>query len=345
MLRRIIKFSALTCILAAIAHLALSTNTASATAGSSGPACGSATPGSGDSKGVDGHSSSVQTNNWAVIINTSRYWYNYRHSANALTFYSVAKRLGIPDERIVLMLSEDFACNPRNAMPGTEYNSGDNSRVNLYNTDIEVDFRGDDVSVETFIRVLTGRQASSTPRSKRLLTDEHSNIFIYMTGHGGFEFLKFQDWEVLSSKDLADAFEQMALQRRYRRIMFVTDTCQAGTLANQFRSPEVTSIGCSRKDENSLSHHGDRFIGVNVIDRFTHHAYQFLDKVEPYSEKTFEDLLKTLIYDKTGSNYDLRTDLSTVPVNSTKIVDFLGSSGTRTLQFMNTPFAIRSSLG
>lgn len=38
------------------------------------------------------------------------------------------------------------------------------------------------VTVENFIRVLTGRLPPSTPRSKRLLTDEHSNVLVYMTG-------------------------------------------------------------------------------------------------------------------------------------------------------------------
>ena len=32
------------------------------------------------------------------------------------------KRLGIPDERIILMLAEDHACTPRNARPGTIFN-------------------------------------------------------------------------------------------------------------------------------------------------------------------------------------------------------------------------------
>ena len=34
-------------------------------------------------------------------------------------------------------------------------------------------------------------------------------------GHGGDEFLKFQDAEELSSYDIADAFEQMWQKRRY----------------------------------------------------------------------------------------------------------------------------------
>lgn len=56
---------------------------------------------------------------------------------------------------------------------------------------------------------------SSIPRSKRLLSDERSNIFIYMTGHGGNEFLKFQDNEEISAFDIADAFEQMYQKKRY----------------------------------------------------------------------------------------------------------------------------------
>ena len=86
------------------------------------------------------------------------------------------------------------------------------------------------------------------PRSKRLLSDARSNVLVYMTGHGGDEFLKFQDqvlprtplWVYtqtshvrpvyrivpahapclaqveVSSMDIADALAQMAEKHRYR---------------------------------------------------------------------------------------------------------------------------------
>ena len=57
--------------------------------------------------------SSKHTNNWAVIVDTSRFWFNYRHAANVLSIYRSVKRLGIPDSHIILMLSDDMACNPR----------------------------------------------------------------------------------------------------------------------------------------------------------------------------------------------------------------------------------------
>lgn len=70
------------------------------------------------------------------------------------------------------------------------------------------------MTVENFIRLLTGRLPEGTPRSKRLLTDDRSNILIYMTGHGGDGFLKFQDAEEITSIELADAFEQMWQKQR-----------------------------------------------------------------------------------------------------------------------------------
>jgi glycosylphosphatidylinositol transamidase (GPIT) subunit GPI8 len=46
------------------------------------------------------------------------------------------------------------------------------------------------------------------------MTDERSNILVYMTGHGGDEFLKFQDAEEISAFDLADAFQTMWAKKR-----------------------------------------------------------------------------------------------------------------------------------
>lgn len=39
------------------------------------------------------------TNNWAVLVDTSRFWFNYRHVANVLSIYRTVKRLGIPDSQ------------------------------------------------------------------------------------------------------------------------------------------------------------------------------------------------------------------------------------------------------
>lgn len=83
--------------------------------------------------------------------------------------------------QIIVMLADDMACNSRNPRPGTVYGDAE-EHINLYGTNVEVDYRGYEVTVENFIRLLTGRLPPATPRNKRLLTDHRSNILIYMTG-------------------------------------------------------------------------------------------------------------------------------------------------------------------
>jgi phosphatidylinositol glycan class K len=133
--------------------------------------------------------------------------------ANTLAMYRTIKRLGVPDSNIILMLADDVSCNARNSFPAQVYANKDR-RLDLYGDGIEVDYRGYEVTVESFLRLLTGRQPAYTPPSKRLLTDASSNVFLYMTGHGGNEFLKFQDNEEVSAFDIADAIEQMSEKRR-----------------------------------------------------------------------------------------------------------------------------------
>lgn len=82
-------------------------------------------------------------------MDTSRFWNNYRHIANALSLYHSVKRLGIPDSQvcdggviirgwrpdlyepqIILMLADQMPCNARNCFPGEVFNSR-SQKINL----------------------------------------------------------------------------------------------------------------------------------------------------------------------------------------------------------------------
>ena len=100
-----------------------------------------------------------------------------------LSIYRSVKRLGIPDSQIILMVADDMACNPRNPRPATVFNN-QNQQIDVYGDDVEVgvskcsffilfysylnivqvDYRGYEVTVESFVRLLTGRLPESTPR-------------------------------------------------------------------------------------------------------------------------------------------------------------------------------------
>ncbi|KAH7383272.1 peptidase C13 family-domain-containing protein [Pyrenochaeta sp. MPI-SDFR-AT-0127] len=269
------------------------------------------------------------TSNWAVLVSTSRFWFNYRHLANVLSLYRTVKRLGIPDSQIILMLPDDMACNPRNAFPGTVYNNADRA-LDLYGDNIEVDYRGYEVTVENFIRLMTDRVGEDMPRSKRLMTDERSNILVYMTGHGGNEFLKFQDAEEISAFDLADAFGQMWEKKRYHELLFMIDTCQANTMYSKFYSPNILATGSSEIDQSSYSHHADNDVGVAVIDRYTYYNLEFLETQvrDPTSKLTMGDLFDSYDEEKIHSHPGIRYDLfggGEETARNRKVMDFFGN--------------------
>lgn len=268
--------------------------------------------------------SSGHTNNWAVLVCTSRFWFNYRHVANTLSVYRSVKRLGIPDSHIVLMLADDMACNHRNPKPATVF-SHKNMELNVYGDDVEVDYRGYEVTVENFLRVLTGRLPPSTPRSKRLLSDDRSNILIYLTGHGGNGFLKFQDSEEISNVELADAFEQMWQKRRYNELLFIIDTCQGASMYERFYSPNIMALASSQVGEDSLSHQPDLAIGVHLMDRYTFYMLEFLEDIHPASKTNMNDLFKVCPKSQCVSTPGHRTDLFLRDPGSVLITDFFGS--------------------
>jgi len=83
--------------------------------------------------------------------------------------YRTVKRLGIPDSNIILMLADDAACNTRNKFPATVY-ANPGRHLDLYGDNIEVDYRGYEVTVENFIRLLTGETAFLPKASRQSLT-------------------------------------------------------------------------------------------------------------------------------------------------------------------------------
>ncbi len=282
--------------------------------------------------------SSGHANNWAVLVCTSAFWFNYRHVANVLSVYRMAKSLGIPDDHIILMLADDMACNGRNIFQGQVFGGLDRS-LNLYGEDVEVDYRGCEVTVEMFIRLLTSKDARlyivylyiidrlppDFPKSKRLLTDSGSNILVFMTGHGGDNFLKFQDSEEINAYDLADAFEEMWTMNRYNEILFVIDTCQASTMFERFRSPNIMAISSSARGESSYSYHVDDDLGVAIIDRFTYSLLNYLRDLNMHSKKTIQNFMDSLDLHFLGSTPELRDNFFNRPASKVKLVDFFGN--------------------
>ena len=84
------------------------------------------------------------------------------------------KRLGIPDSNIILMLADDAACNSRNHFPGCVFANRGHA-LDLYGENIEVDYRGYEVTVQNFLRLLTGMLSALVVSRFLTLSDRDEN--------------------------------------------------------------------------------------------------------------------------------------------------------------------------
>ena len=222
-------------------------------------------------------SQALTGNNWAVIVCSSRYWFNYRHFVNALSIYRTLKDRGYDDEHIIFMSSMEPACDHRNPYVGEIYATRSDSKDDIYGNYTEIDYKGVECNVGSFMRLLTGRVSPHTPASKLLMSDENSNVLIYLTGHGGDEFLKFHDSQELSSQDMAYVLKEMKLKRRFKSILLIVDTCQASTFANSIDTSNVYTLASSLKGENSYAYETNTDLAVAVTDRFTYALVEYLN--------------------------------------------------------------------
>ena len=191
------------------------------------------------------------------------------------------------------MLADNIACNMRNPyrvqiLPrGTSSKKEEKEGIEDLMKNVQVDYSGTDVTVDAFLRVLLrrhlpgedGHQPKRHNHHHRSLPtlDEQTNILIYLTGHGGDNFFKFQDGEELMSHDMAYTLSQMYELKLYNEILFISDTCQAFTMADMIDVPNVYSVGSSLKGENSYASHSDLDVGQSVIDRYSKVIKDFID--------------------------------------------------------------------
>ena len=229
------------------------------------------------------------TRNAAVLVSSSRYWHNYRHVSNVLSIYDLLKRGGLSDEDIILMIADDLPCDARNPHMNAIYpeNAQAGAGKSVYDADVEIDYRGTDVSVENFLRVLVGKHEDGEAPSRMLNLTPDTNLLIMLTGHGGDNFFKHLDGEELMTEDLKNSFQQMHKLGRYHEILFVADTCQAFTLnptdpailPDAAALPNVMTVASSLKDQNSYAHHSDPEIGQSVVDRYTFNFVSNVNKL------------------------------------------------------------------
>jgi glycosylphosphatidylinositol transamidase (GPIT) subunit GPI8 len=74
----------------------------------------------------------------------------------------------------------------------------------------------------------------------------------------------------MTAQDIANLMDELAARKKFRKALFIADTCQAFTLFDKLTTPNVYALGTSLRGENAYAHHSDVELGLSVIERWTH---------------------------------------------------------------------------
>lgn len=177
-----------------------------------------------------------------------------------------------------------YACDPRNRDPGKIiYDVG--TQENTYCPSTQIDIRGEDVSQIRIINIIKGFYEQGEPWAQKLLSDENSDVLFYFTGHSGDEFFKVQDAQVLYARDVGIALDIAFTKKRYKRIMFLSDTCEAFSWFSFVQAPNVMYQASSGLGESAYSHGYDTKLKTYTSDKYSYLAINFLKgKFKEYFE-------------------------------------------------------------
>ena len=198
----------------------------------------------------------------------------------------------------------------------------------MYCDDVEIDYKQDDLTFEAILNLFRGRYPPDFPENKKLKTNSESKLFVFFNGHGGDNFFKIQDTEVLQSEDLAKVFNEMNLKNRYKEVWMLIDTCQAMTLFDHVDAPNLILMGTSIKDKSAYSHQHDDELGTDLNDKFSYYFnYKFLRDQLPRSKyeatTKISDLPKIFSHELVASDVTIKSTLKDRDLNHVLLKEYL----------------------
>lgn len=232
--------------------------------------------------------------NFAIILNNSKYYYNYRMATNVSAIYNSLKKLGYTSQNMLLLSNQATFNHPANFPANTQRLHDDNIKQNLITENFQIDSFYDDVTLKKHTMAFSGRYEQFDTLNKRMDLEGVDNLLIYLTGHGGDLYMKVLYLEIMFARHFSDFFEELFAGGKIKKALVLSDTCSASTLFNTTSGDDVNAVlfGSSEWDDYALSTGFDSYIGQPLKDRFSFAFVKLLDEIFKKDRKlSFEDFI------------------------------------------------------
>lgn len=245
-----------------------------------------------------------RTGMWALLVATSAGWDNYRHQADVFAQYQLLRANGVPDERIIVVAADDLAEHPDNPEPGVMRYTVDGDNIH---PGVSVDYHPDDVTATDIMAILGGQVTDTTPTV--IDSSAGDDVYVFLVGHGNDQGLYLgldealpledTDYSIITPRLLADTIDQMAAERRYRRVVIAVESCHGGVLGTELVAPHALLVAGANPHENSLSTNYDPALGAWLANEF---AYQLHHAIEDHPDWTLGAVIDEVYLRVNGSH-------------------------------------------
>jgi glycosylphosphatidylinositol transamidase (GPIT) subunit GPI8 len=229
---------------------------------------------------------------YAVLVQGSNGWSNYRHEADVLSIYQMLKAKGYSDDHIILVSADDCANASENIDKGavrTDPN-GKNLREGAV-----IDYRNADLTPQDICNILKGVKTDKTPVV--LPADAGQNVLFFWSGHGrskavnGINEMAWRDLPTgqgMTADLLAQTLREMADNKQFRQVLVCLEPCYSANMGQALEGiPGVLAICSAGAYEQSFADSWSNELGVWMCDRFSRNL---IGHVTDNPDGTYRDL-------------------------------------------------------
>lgn len=241
---------------------------------------------------------------WALIVATSTSWKNYRHQADAFAMYQILKRHGYDDDHIVLIVSDSYAFNERNINPGEIRVRSDGK--NVYDKKA-IDYDIKDLSPYDLQDILSGKKSEKLPHV--LNPDYNDNVFVFWSGHGGYNSLNWRENGFsISGESIKSMLSTLSKDKQYRQMLFAIEACYSGSIGEKcIGIPGLLMITAANSNESSWAEQRDPNMHIYLSNAFTR---TFEESIDNSPDIKIRDLYYNLARTTSGSHVMVYNDVN-----------------------------------
>ena len=232
------------------------------------------------------------TDQYAVLMQGSNGWENYRHEADVLNIYQMLKRNGYDDDHIILVSSDDVANASENTDRGAVRTDPDGANLR---EGAVIDYKNADLTPADIVNILKGEKTDRTPVV--LPADAGQNVLLFWSGHGrskatnGIDEMAWRDLPTgqgMTASLLSETLQQMADQKQFRQMLVCLEPCYSANMGKALEGiPGVLAICSAGAYEQSFADSWSNDLNVWMCDRFSRNL---VGHVSENPDGTYRDL-------------------------------------------------------